>query len=95
MGKKRGGQLVSRLTRDVFGAHMHSSKSSLAARGLTGLGLQYIGCIVFFVCLFLLCMMEEGEIWDMATAWVERDQDTLSRARILTLTEEEAEERKS
>ena len=39
--------------------------------------------------------MEEGEIWDMATAWIERDQDTLSRARILTLIEEEAEERKS
>ena len=51
--KERRGQLVSRLTRDVIGTHAHAT-SSLAAHGLTGLGLEHSGCIVFFLSVFAL-----------------------------------------
>ena len=39
--------------------------------------------------------MEEQEIWEMAAAWIEGDLDTMRRARVLALTEEETEERRT
>ena len=50
---------------------------------------------VHVIFLSAVTLGDEEEIWEMTAAWVERDWDTMTRARILALTEAEAEERKT
>ena len=58
---------MSRLTRDVIGTSMLSSRS-LVARRLTGLGLKYMVCIVLFVS--AIALHDAGGLGNGAV-WVE------------------------